>query len=98
MLAFGAGDACSNQAGATPLNWCAMKASCEMVLDLGSPEKAQTLLKAIELDNGPYVKAKLEGSCLRLNSDAATLGSLLCTVEDLLACLRLAESVGELKP
>jgi hypothetical protein len=75
-----------------------MKASCEMMLDLGSVEKAQTLLKAIELDNGPYVKAELIGGCLRLNTDAATLGSLLRTVEDLLACLRLAESVGELKP
>jgi tRNA threonylcarbamoyladenosine modification (KEOPS) complex Pcc1 subunit len=75
-----------------------MNAKCDMVLDLGTEEKAQAILRAIEMDNGPYVKADLRGSCLHLSTDAATLGSLLRTVEDLLACIRLAESVNELKP
>jgi tRNA threonylcarbamoyladenosine modification (KEOPS) complex Pcc1 subunit len=75
-----------------------MNAKCDMVLDLGTEEKAQHILRAIEMDNGPYVKAELKGSCLHLSSDAATLGTLLRTIEDLLACIRLAESVNELKP
>jgi hypothetical protein len=75
-----------------------MNAKCDMVLDLGTEEKALAVLRAIEMDNGPYVKAELRGSCICVSSDAATLGTLLRTIEDLLACIRLAESVNELRP
>jgi hypothetical protein len=62
-------------------------------MDLESESQAQAILKAIELDNGPYAKASIDGKTIRLACEAKSMPSMLHTLEDLLACIRVAEEM-----
>jgi tRNA threonylcarbamoyladenosine modification (KEOPS) complex Pcc1 subunit len=66
---------------------------CVMEMDLESEAQAQAILKAIELDNGPYAKATISGKTLHLVCEAKSMPSMLHTLEDLLACIRVAEEM-----
>ena len=70
-----------------------MSVDCDIEMDLESEEQAQAILKAIELDNGPYAKATIDGKTLRLVCEAKSMPSMLHTLEDLLACIRVAEEM-----
>ena len=66
---------------------------CDIEMDLESESQAQAILKAIELDNGPYAKASIEGKTIRLVCESKSMPSMLHTLEDLLACIRVAEEM-----
>lgn len=66
---------------------------CEIEMDLENEAQAQAILKAIELDNGPYAKATIDGRTIRLACEARSMPSMLHTLEDLLACIRVAEEM-----
>jgi hypothetical protein len=66
---------------------------CDIEMDLESEAQAQAILKAIELDNGPYAKASVNGKTIRLVCESRSLPSMLHTLEDLLACIRVAEEM-----
>jgi tRNA threonylcarbamoyladenosine modification (KEOPS) complex Pcc1 subunit len=66
---------------------------CDIEMDLESEAQAQAILKAIELDNGPYAKASIDGRTIRLVCEAKSMPSMLHTLEDLLACIRVAEEM-----
>jgi tRNA threonylcarbamoyladenosine modification (KEOPS) complex Pcc1 subunit len=66
---------------------------CDIEMDLESEAQAQAILKAIELDNGPYAKASVNGKTIRLECEAKSMPSMLHTLEDLLACIRVAEEM-----
>ena len=70
-----------------------MSVECDIEMDLESESQAQAILKAIELDNGPYAKASIEGKTIRLVCEAKSMPSMLHTLEDLLACIRVAEEM-----
>ena len=70
-----------------------MSVDCDIEMDLENEEQAQAILKAIELDNGPYAKATVDGKTLRLECEAKSMPSMLHTLEDLLACIRVAEEM-----
>ena len=56
-------------------------------------ETAQKLLRSIETDNQGFVKTKLEGEKLFCFVEAESVASLRHTLDDLLACADLAQSV-----
>jgi hypothetical protein len=62
-------------------------------MDLESQEQAQAVMKAIELDNGPYAKASVAGKTIRVQCEARSMPSMLHTLEDLLACIRVAQEM-----
>ena len=66
---------------------------CDIEMDLESESQAQAILKAIELDNGSYAKASIDGKTIRLVCEAKSMPSMLHTLEDLLACIRVAEEM-----
>lgn len=70
-----------------------MSVECEIEMDLESEEQARAIMKAIELDNGPYAKASVDGRTIRLECEARSMPSMLHTLEDLLACIRVAEEM-----
>lgn len=70
-----------------------MSVECEIELDLETEAQAQAILKAIELDNGQYAKAAVTGKTLNLVCGAKSMPSMLHTLEDLLACIRVAEEM-----
>jgi hypothetical protein len=52
---------------------------------------AETIKKAIELENENYATASVEGHRLLIKATAASIPSLLHTIEDLLVCIKAAE-------
>ncbi len=72
-----------------------MVVECVIEFDLGDPEKAVAVYKSTAIDNGRFVDAEVCGTVLRLKASAATPASMLHTLEDLLACLRVADQVLE---
>ena len=64
---------------------------CIIELEYGSEGEAEAVIKAIGPDNSPYAHALLSGKKVTVSASAETPLSLLHTVEDLLACVRVAE-------
>lgn len=74
-----------------------MSVKCRIEIDLKSAEQAESIRRAIELDNGPYASAEVQGSVLVLTADAKSMPSMLHTLEDLLACVKVASEMTELR-
>ena len=70
-----------------------MSVECEIVMDLESEAQALAVMKAIELDNGQYAKSSVEGRSIRVVCETRSMPSMLHTLEDLLACVRVAEEM-----
>ena len=70
-----------------------MSVECEIVMDLENEAQALAVMKAIELDNGQYAKASVEGKSIRVVCETRSMPSMLHTLEDLLACIRVAEEM-----
>ena len=74
-----------------------MALECTIEIDYESEAEALSVARAIELDNASYVKAEVHGSILILKTSAESTGSMLHTLEDLLACVKVADQVVRAK-
>ncbi|HVO77632.1 MAG TPA: KEOPS complex subunit Pcc1 [Methanomassiliicoccales archaeon] len=70
-----------------------MSVDCRIEVELPDERKAFEVARSISLDNGEYVRAEVFGRKIVLTMSASTPASMLHTVEDLLACVKVAESV-----
>ncbi len=74
-----------------------MEATCLLELDMGSEERAMNVNRSLELDHGDHAKSWVEGPVLKVECNAKGLMSLLHTVEDLMACLKVADEITDLE-
>ena len=77
---------CPGLSGAPVSPW-----RCVLELEFGDPARARAVHDALAPDNAPYVRSRVEGARLIAEADAETPMRLLHTLEDLLACLAVAE-------
>ncbi len=70
-----------------------MTVECRIDVELPDERKAVEVARSISLDNGEYVRAEVHGRSIVLTMRSSTPASMLHTVEDLLACLKVAEAV-----
>ena len=68
-----------------------MTVLCRIELDYGSEAEAIAVMEAISPDNAPYAEAVRDGSKVTVTSRSQTCPQMLHTMEDLLACVRVAE-------
>lgn len=73
-----------------------MTLNCEIELSYSSAEEANVVLEAISPDNFQYVTACSEGTKLFIKSYSETPMQMLHTMEDLLACIKIAEETFNL--
>jgi tRNA threonylcarbamoyladenosine modification (KEOPS) complex Pcc1 subunit len=66
---------------------------CRLEFTYPDEDTARKVLKAVELENYPYVEARVEGSTLVSEARADTVDSLVHTLEDYLACISVAEKM-----
>ncbi|MDD1768647.1 MAG: hypothetical protein LUQ55_01535 [Methanomassiliicoccales archaeon] len=64
---------------------------CTIQLEYPSEREAETIRRAIELDNDKYADAERRGKVVVIRSSSESVPSMLHTLEDLLACVRIAE-------
>ena len=70
-----------------------MNVSCDITIEFDDAEKVKTVLKSVEVDNFDFVKAKSKGKKLEAKINAASVSSLLHTLDDYLACVSIAMKV-----
>ncbi|MCX6651105.1 MAG: KEOPS complex subunit Pcc1 [Methanomassiliicoccales archaeon] len=74
-----------------------MQASCFLELDMGTADRAKNVNRSLELDHGDHAKSWVEGSIIKVECEAKSLMSLLHTIEDLMACLKVANDITDLE-
>lgn len=68
-----------------------MKVECEVLLRFDDARVAETVSRSVSVENSGYVEQTVEGSCIRARITARTVRALRNTVDDYLACARVAE-------
>ncbi len=68
-----------------------MKCECDFSLEFENPDQASRILESVKLDNGEWISARLEGRKIICHASSDSVGGLLHTAEDFLACVSLAE-------
>lgn len=70
-----------------------MKVSCDIVIEFDDAEKAETILKSIQVDDFGFVKSKANVKRLEAHLESSSVSSLLHTLDDYLACVSVAEKI-----
>jgi hypothetical protein len=68
-----------------------MTVLCNIQLEYESEAEAIAVMEAISPDNAPYAQAVRDGAKINITSRSQTCPQMLHTMEDLLACVRVAE-------
>ena len=68
-----------------------MPLECTIQLKYQNEKQAEMVKRAIELDNDKYADAERKGRVVVVYSSSESVPSMLHTLEDLLACVRVAE-------
>ena len=66
-------------------------------MDLGSAERALNVNRSLELDHGDHARSWVDGTVLKVECHAKGLMSLLHTIEDLMACLKVADEISDVE-
>jgi hypothetical protein len=64
---------------------------CRLELSYASEEEAENVLRAVEIDNEGFVRARREGSSIVSDISSESILGLVHTIEDYLACASVAE-------
>jgi hypothetical protein len=70
-----------------------VKCDCSFSLEFENAEIAKKVLDSVKLDNGEWISSRLENNKIICEASADTIGGLLHTAEDFLACVALAEKM-----
>ena len=69
-----------------------MNVTCEIELGFESTRVARTVARALSIENAGYVSQELDGTRILARIEATTVRGLRSTVDDYLACARVAET------
>ena len=70
-----------------------MKASCSIIIEFNSKNKAEHVLSSVEVDNLDFVKTEIKDKRIEAKIESNSVSSLLHTLDDYLACVSVAEKV-----
>ena len=70
-----------------------MQVECRIEIEYESEAQAMNVARSISLDNGKYAQTEVLGKRLLITSSAPSAPSMLHTLEDLMACLKVADQV-----
>jgi tRNA threonylcarbamoyladenosine modification (KEOPS) complex Pcc1 subunit len=70
-----------------------MRVECVIEVDYESEERAEAVLRSIAVDNEKYAAAERKGRRVTVKAAAESAPSLLHTIEDLLACMKVADEL-----
>jgi len=74
-----------------------MRLKVVMTFDYRSAKEAKAVSEALEPDNEGFVKTTVEGKNMKAVATALTADSLRHTIDDFLACLKVAEEAAGIK-
>ncbi len=71
----------------------AVQVDCRIEIEYEDEVQARNVASSISLDNGQYAQSEVVGRRLIITSSASSAPSMLHTLEDLMACLKVADQV-----
>jgi len=75
-----------------------VKCSCSFSLEFEDSDAAKKVLDSVKIDNGDWISSRLEDNRIICEASSDSIGGLLHTAEDFLACVALAEKMMKKKP
>ncbi|MFH1100670.1 MAG: KEOPS complex subunit Pcc1 [Methanobacteriota archaeon] len=72
-----------------------MKIHCTLTLDYKNPTIAHTVYHATKIDDEEFVKSEVHKNQIQATITSTSVSSLIHTLDDYLACVTVAETVGE---
>ena len=70
-----------------------MDVICNIVIEYDDPIETEMVFRSIEVDNFDFVKSRISGKKLEACIKSKSISSLIHTLDDLLACISVAEKV-----
>ena len=70
-----------------------MKISCNLCIEYATYEKADKILRSINVDDFDFVTSKVQNKKLEATIRSKSVSSLLHTLDDYLSCLSVAEKI-----
>lgn len=74
-----------------------MEIKCRFILEYRDERDAEIIYRSVKIDDEDFVKSYLDGRRIIAEIDAYSIGSLLHTINDYLACISVAEKVIKTK-
>jgi tRNA threonylcarbamoyladenosine modification (KEOPS) complex Pcc1 subunit len=74
-----------------------MKAECSLIFEYKSEDIAKKILNSIKVDNYDFVNSQINKNTITTNIKCNSVSSLIHTLDDLLACITIAEKIVENK-
>jgi len=72
-----------------------MKIHCTLTLDYKNATIAKTVFQATKIDDEEFVQANLKHNQIQATITSSNVSSLIHTLDDYLACVSVAETIGE---
>ena len=72
-----------------------MNVTCTIELHYDSDEKAKQVLKSVQVDDASFMKSERKQNKIQTKMTTTSVASMLHTVDDFLACVRIAENIIE---
>ena len=70
-----------------------MKILCNLYIECDTSEKADKILRSINVDDFDFVTSKIQNKRLEATIKSKSVSSLLHTLDDYLSCLSVAEKI-----
>jgi tRNA threonylcarbamoyladenosine modification (KEOPS) complex Pcc1 subunit len=74
-----------------------MKVSCTIELSYESPKHATQIYESVKVDDAMFMDSKRKQNSIQTNIETTSVSSMIHTVDDYLACVRVAENIIEKK-
>lgn len=74
-----------------------MKVECVLELNFDSNEHAKQIFESVHIDDARFMDSEIKDSKILTTINTSSISSMLHTVDDYLACLKIAENIIEKK-
>jgi tRNA threonylcarbamoyladenosine modification (KEOPS) complex Pcc1 subunit len=72
-----------------------MNVTCRIELNYDSDKKAKQVLKSVQVDDASFMQSERKQSKIQTKITTNSVASMLHTIDDFLACVRVAENIIE---
>jgi tRNA threonylcarbamoyladenosine modification (KEOPS) complex Pcc1 subunit len=70
-----------------------MKITCNLKLNYDTPTEAKHVFESVHIDDASFMKSNREQNTIQTKIETTSVSSMLHTVDDFLACIRVAENI-----
>ena len=74
-----------------------MKIDCTIELHFDSREHATQIYESVNIDDATFMDSKNTKNCIQTKIETTSVSSMIHTIDDYLACIKVAENIIEKK-